>query len=96
MAVGVGVSMLNSAKITRTSAVHLERSQRALNVSCSPVKVYRAARTVFDFLFFMCIGGPSPFLLSRRRVYKLPKLWRDSKKYKSRGTHLHRHSEEGK
>lgn len=57
MAVGVGVNMLNRAKITDTSAVHLECFQRALNVSCRPVKVYRAAKTEGGrcLIFFVCV-----------------------------------------
>lgn len=71
--VGVGVNMLNSAKITDTSAVHLECFQWALNVSCSPGKVYRAARTEggLCLIFFVEeIGGLSPFFfLFNRHIY---------------------------
>lgn len=40
---GGGVSLSNSARITDTSAVHLQCSHQAFNISLPPCKVYRAA-----------------------------------------------------
>lgn len=73
LVVGGGVSLSNSARITDTSAVHLQRSHQAFNVSPPPCKVYRAATagwcvfhkrlSLFSFHYF-------PHKLVRKRAQK--------------------------
>lgn len=70
---GGGVSLSNSARITDTSAVHLQRSHQAFNISPPPCKVYRAATagwrvfhkrlSLFSFHYF-------PHKLARKRAQK--------------------------
>lgn len=68
--VGGGVSLSNSAKITDTSAVHLQRSHQAFNVSPLPCKVYRAATAGWRLSLFFFFSLLSPINYPERELGK--------------------------